>query len=64
MTRPATLAAFFLLAPAAFSSAAELRSPDGRIVVTVGVKERLEPYPSAARLVFRFAYGPGLTLTG
>ena len=36
--------------------AAELRSPDGRIVVTVGVKERLEPYPSGPRLYYSVAF--------
>ena len=56
MTRLAALAACFLLAPAAFSSAAELRSPDGRIVVTVGVKERLDPYPSGPRLYYSVAF--------
>jgi alpha-glucosidase len=52
----ALLAALVLLASAAFSAGAELRSPDGRIVVTVGVKERLEPYPSGPRLYYSVAF--------
>ena len=56
MSRLAPLAACFLLVPAAVSSAAELRSPDGRIVVTVGVKERLDPYPSGRHLYYSVAF--------
>ena len=56
MSRLATLAAFWLLVPAAVASPVELRSPDGRIVVTVGVKERLEPYPSGPRLYYSVAF--------
>ena len=56
MTRLAPLAACFLLASAAVASPAELRSPDGRIVVTVGVKERLDPYPSGKHLYYSVAF--------
>jgi alpha-glucosidase len=53
---PLLLAALVLLAAAPRGSAAELRSPDGRIVVTVGIKERLEPYPAGPRLYYSVAF--------
>jgi alpha-glucosidase len=56
VTRRPLFAAGLLLASAALSSSAELRSPDGRIVVTVGIKERLEPYPSGRRLYYSVAF--------
>jgi alpha-glucosidase len=36
--------------------AAELRSPDGRIEVTVAVKEHLEPWPAGRRLYYSVAF--------
>jgi alpha-glucosidase len=38
------------------AAGAELASPDGRIHVTVGVKERLEPWPSGRRLYYSVAW--------
>lgn len=45
-----------LAATSAPSPAAELSSPDGRITVTVGVKERLEPWPAGRRLYYSVAF--------
>ena len=37
------------------ASSADLVSPDGRITVTVSVKERLEPWPTGRRLYYSVA---------
>ena len=53
-----TTAARILLVPAftAFLSAATVSSPNGRITVTVDVKENLEPYPAGKRLYYSVAF--------
>ena len=54
----ATLAALVLLLVLSTSlPAATVSSPDGKIIVTVGVKEKLEPYPAGKRLYYSIAFG-------